>query len=142
MLFFFLKKFLVFFKLAEFNPIDAPKLSEKVLKDKRKKLKETFQRVIKLYVSIVHTFLQSFIFIYLPYIWILHHYWYFFQEKENPDLAKDLQKQEVEYDRKREKLQVFYGTYLSKVVSKLLYFWKFTAQAFTADLSLYHKRWI
>lgn len=44
----------------------------------------------------------------------------FFQEKENPDLAKDLQKQEVEYDRKREKLQVFYGTYLSKVVLELL----------------------
>ncbi|XP_062575854.1 WW domain-binding protein 11-like isoform X2 [Saccostrea cucullata] len=64
--------------LMEFNPIDAPKLSEKVLKDKRKKLKETFQRVLKLY------------------------------EKENPELAKDLQKQEVEYDRKREKLQVYY----------------------------------
>lgn len=47
---------------------------------------------------------------------------FFFQEKENPDLAKDLQKQEVEYDRKREKLQVFYGTYLSKVVSNLSYF--------------------
>ena len=36
---------------TEFNPMDAPKLSEKVLKDKRKKLKETFQRVLKLYVS-------------------------------------------------------------------------------------------
>ena len=36
---------------SEFNPMDAPKLSEKVLKDKRKKLKETFQRVLKLYVS-------------------------------------------------------------------------------------------
>ena len=35
---------------SEFNPMDAPKLSEKVLKDKRKKLKETFQRVLKLYV--------------------------------------------------------------------------------------------
>lgn len=36
----------------EYNPLEAPKLNEKVLKDKRKKLKETFQRVMKLYVSI------------------------------------------------------------------------------------------
>lgn len=64
----------------------------------------------------MHTFFLSPLFTYLPYIWIPSSLLIFFQEKENPDLAKDLQKQEVEYDRKREKLQVFYGTYLSNVV--------------------------
>ena len=38
--------------LTEFDPIEAPKLNEKVLKDKRKKLRETFTRVYRLYVSI------------------------------------------------------------------------------------------
>ena len=37
---------------SEFNPIEAPKLNEKVLKDKRKKLRETFSRVYRLYVSL------------------------------------------------------------------------------------------
>jgi WW domain-binding protein 11 len=37
---------------SEFNPMEAPKLNEKVLKDKRKKLKETFLRVMRLYVSL------------------------------------------------------------------------------------------
>lgn len=87
----------------------------------------------------MHTFLLSFfLYTYHICIWIPASLLIFFQEKENPDLAKDLQKQEVEYDRKREKLQVFYGTYLSKVVLELLYFWKFTERAFTADVSLYH----
>ena len=36
---------------SEYNPIEAPKLNEKVLKDKRKKLKETFDRVMNMYVS-------------------------------------------------------------------------------------------
>jgi hypothetical protein len=31
--------------------VEAPKLNEKVLKDKRRKLKETFQRVLRLYAS-------------------------------------------------------------------------------------------
>lgn len=39
--------------IVEFNPMEAPKLNEKVLKDKRKKLKETFQRVFRLYVSLI-----------------------------------------------------------------------------------------
>ena len=39
---------------TEFDPIDAPKLNEKVLKDKRKKLRETFTRVYRLYVSILY----------------------------------------------------------------------------------------
>ena len=38
--------------LAEYDPTQPPRLNEKVLKDKRKKLKETFERVLRLYVSI------------------------------------------------------------------------------------------
>ena len=45
---------------TEFDPIDAPKLNEKVLKDKRKKLRETFTRVYRLYVSIIaNTYLYA-----------------------------------------------------------------------------------
>lgn len=62
----------------EFNPMEAPKLNEKVLKDKRKKLKETFLRVMRLY------------------------------EKENLDYAKELRKAEIEYEKKRERLQLHY----------------------------------
>lgn len=62
----------------EYNPLEAPKLNEKVLKDKRKKLKETFQRVMKLY------------------------------EKENPDFARDLRKSENDYEKKRMQLQVYF----------------------------------
>ncbi|KAL4239240.1 WW domain-binding protein 11 [Mactra antiquata] len=62
----------------EFNPMEAPKLNEKVLKDKRKKLKETFQRVFRLY------------------------------ERENPEYSKELKRAEVEYEKKRDKLQVHY----------------------------------
>lgn len=36
---------------VEYNPTQPPALAEKVLKDKRKKLKETLDRVMKLYVS-------------------------------------------------------------------------------------------
>jgi len=36
---------------VEYNPLEPPQLAEKVLKDKRKKLKETLDRVMKLYVS-------------------------------------------------------------------------------------------
>ncbi|WAQ95597.1 WBP11-like protein, partial [Mya arenaria] len=50
----------------ELNPMEAPKLNEKVLKDKRKKLHETFMRVFKLY------------------------------EKENPEYAKELHKANVD----------------------------------------------
>jgi hypothetical protein len=45
--------------LSEFNPMEAPKLNEKVLKDKRKKLKETFLRVMRLYVSLLIFYLSS-----------------------------------------------------------------------------------
>ena len=37
---------------SEYDPTQPPKLNEKVLKDKRKKLKETFDRVFRLYVSL------------------------------------------------------------------------------------------
>jgi WW domain-binding protein 11 len=35
----------------EYNVMQPPPLNEKVLKDKRKKLKETLDRVLKMYVS-------------------------------------------------------------------------------------------
>lgn len=62
----------------EYNPLEPPKLNEKVLKDKRKKLKETFTRVFKLY------------------------------EKENPEFARELRKSENEYEKKRLKLQIYF----------------------------------
>ncbi|XP_052265484.1 WW domain-binding protein 11-like isoform X2 [Dreissena polymorpha] len=67
-----------FIDQMEFNPMEAPKLNEKVLKDKRKKLHETFMRVFRLY------------------------------EKENPDYAKELFKANTDYEKKRERLQVHY----------------------------------
>lgn len=44
-------KCLCFF-FAEYNVLQPPPLNEKVLKDKRKKLKETLERVMTMYVSI------------------------------------------------------------------------------------------
>lgn len=45
-------KFVFFYRCAEFDPTQPPRLNERVLKDKRKKLRETFDRVINMYVSI------------------------------------------------------------------------------------------
>ena len=39
---------------TEFDPTQPPRLNERVLKDKRKKLRETFDRVINMYVSAVY----------------------------------------------------------------------------------------
>lgn len=38
--------------ISEYNVLQPSPLNEKVLKEKRKKLKETFDRVLKMYVSI------------------------------------------------------------------------------------------
>uniref|UniRef100_A0A4W3J961 WW domain-binding protein 11-like n=2 Tax=Callorhinchus milii TaxID=7868 RepID=A0A4W3J961_CALMI len=62
----------------EFNPVQQPQLNEKVLKDKRKKLRETFERILRLY------------------------------EKENPDFYKELRKLETEYEQKRSQLCQFF----------------------------------
>jgi len=43
--------FYIFFLFLEYNVMQPPPLNEKVLKDKRKKLKETLDRVLKMYVS-------------------------------------------------------------------------------------------
>lgn len=48
--YYILNIFLLFFFL-EYNVMQPPPLNEKVLKDKRKKLKETLDRVLKMYVS-------------------------------------------------------------------------------------------
>jgi len=42
---------LLFCTGVEFDPTQPPRLNERVLKDKRKKLRETFDRVINMYVS-------------------------------------------------------------------------------------------
>uniref|UniRef100_A0A2K6ET81 Wbp11/ELF5/Saf1 N-terminal domain-containing protein n=1 Tax=Propithecus coquereli TaxID=379532 RepID=A0A2K6ET81_PROCO len=62
----------------EFNPVQQPQLNEKVLKDKRKKLCETFERILRLY------------------------------EKENLDIYKELGKLEVEYEQKRAQLSQYF----------------------------------
>ena len=62
----------------EFNPVQQPQLNEKVLKNKRKKLRETFERILRLY------------------------------EKENPDIYKELRKSEVEYEQKRAQLSQYF----------------------------------
>ncbi|XP_064634145.1 WW domain-binding protein 11-like [Lineus longissimus] len=62
----------------EYDPTTPPALNEKVLKDKRKKLKETFDRVYRLY------------------------------EKEDPEYALELRKAEIDYDKKRSKLITYY----------------------------------
>lgn len=41
------------FFFAEYNVLQPSPLNEKVLREKRKKLKETFDRVMRLYVSIL-----------------------------------------------------------------------------------------
>ncbi|XP_069822709.1 WW domain-binding protein 11 [Dendropsophus ebraccatus] len=62
----------------EFNPVQQPQLNEKVLKDKRKKLRETFERILRLY------------------------------EKENPETYKELRKIELDYEHKRAQLSQYF----------------------------------
>lgn len=75
---FFVFNFVICSFLSEFNPVQQPQLNEKVLKDKRKKLRETFERILRLY------------------------------EKENPDIYKELRKLEVEYEQKRAQLSQYF----------------------------------
>lgn len=62
----------------EYNPMQPPSLNEKVLKEKRKKLKETYDRVFKLY------------------------------EKERPEYAVELKKANTEYEKTRLQLQLYF----------------------------------
>ncbi|XP_049601978.1 WW domain-binding protein 11 [Syngnathus scovelli] len=64
----------------EFNPVQQPMLNEKVLRDKRKKLRETFERIVRLY------------------------------ERENPETYKDLRKLELEYESKRGQLSLYFDS--------------------------------
>lgn len=64
----------------EFNPVQQPLLNEKVLRDKRKKLRETFERIIRLY------------------------------ERENPETYKELRKLELDYETKRGQLALYYDS--------------------------------
>uniref|UniRef100_A0A2K5LT69 WW domain binding protein 11 n=2 Tax=Cercopithecinae TaxID=9528 RepID=A0A2K5LT69_CERAT len=75
----------------EFNPVQQPQLNEKVLKDKRKKLRETFERILRLY------------------------------EKENPDIYKELRKLEVEYEQKRAQLSQYFDAVKPSEVMMMIF---------------------
>ncbi|KAG9279089.1 WW domain-binding protein 11 [Astyanax mexicanus] len=64
----------------EFNPVQQPLLNDKVLRDKRKKLRETFERIVRLY------------------------------ERENPDTYKELRKLELDYETKRGQLSLYFDS--------------------------------
>lgn len=66
--------------ISEFNPVQQPLLNEKVLRDKRKKLRETFERIVRLY------------------------------ERENPETYKELRKLEVDYETKRGQLSLYFDS--------------------------------
>lgn len=65
---------------TEFNPVQQPLLNEKVLRDKRKKLRETFDRIVRLY------------------------------ERENPETYKELRKLELDYETKRGQLALYFDS--------------------------------
>ncbi|XP_010784369.1 WW domain-binding protein 11, partial [Notothenia coriiceps] len=65
---------------TEFNPVQQPLLNEKVLRDKRKKLRETFERIVRLY------------------------------ERENPETYKELRKVELDYETKRGQLALYFDS--------------------------------
>lgn len=65
---------------TEFNPVQQPLLNEKVLRDKRKKLRETFERIVRLY------------------------------ERENPETYKELRKLELDYETKRGQLALYFDS--------------------------------
>lgn len=65
---------------SEFNPVQQPLLNEKVLRDKRKKLRETFERIVRLY------------------------------ERENPETYKELRKLELDYETKRGQLALYFDS--------------------------------
>lgn len=66
--------------VSEFNPVQQPLLNDKVLRDKRKKLRETFERIVRLY------------------------------ERENPETYKELRKLEHEYETKRGQLSLYFDS--------------------------------
>lgn len=72
--------FFHFILSTEFNPVQQPLLNEKVLRDKRKKLRETFDRIVRLY------------------------------ERENPDTYKELRKLELDYETKRGQLALYFDS--------------------------------
>lgn len=104
--------------LSEFNPVQQPLLNEKVLRDKRKKLRETFERIVRLY------------------------------ERENPETYKELRKLEVDYETKRGQLSLYFDSVkvcvcvLSVVVCEecvsYLYVMLFLIFSSGEDLQMFH----
>lgn len=62
-----------------YDPVNRPKLHESVLREKRRKLKSDFDRVLRFYT------------------------------KENTELAADIRKAEGEYERRRVRLEQYFG---------------------------------
>lgn len=77
--------------LSEFNPVQQPLLNDKVLRDKRKKLRETFERIVRLY------------------------------ERENPETYKELRKLELEYETKRGQLSLYFDSVKVRVWNLSIY---------------------
>ncbi|KAH8408973.1 hypothetical protein KR009_004714 [Drosophila setifemur] len=81
----------------EYNVLQPSPLNEKVLRDKRKKLKETFDRVMRLYVSFND--------LPTPRSKPIPHS---FQYNDEPEHWADLKRKEVDYEKKRLKKQQYY----------------------------------
>lgn len=74
-------------------------LNEKVLRDKRKKLRETFERIVRLY------------------------------ERENPDTYKELRKLELDYETKRGQLALYFDSVkVGVTLFDLLFYFCFSFQ--------------
>lgn len=78
--------------VSEFNPVQQPLLNDKVLRDKRKKLRETFERIVRLY------------------------------ERENPETYKELRKLELEYETKRGQLSLYFDSVKVSVWNSFLHY--------------------
>lgn len=83
----------------EYNVNAPPPLNEKVLRDKRRKSKETWDRLCRLYVSVLTLYHTN-------YNTKLH--FLFSQIKEDHDKFLELKRLEAEYDTKRNQLIKFY----------------------------------
>lgn len=85
--------------VSEYNVYQPSPLNEKVLREKRKKLKETFDRVMRLYVSLSSD--TSYTTCTLSMIFL--HFVPLSQHNDDPELWAELKRKEVEYEKRRNK---------------------------------------
>lgn len=93
-------EFLLLIFPIEYNVLQPSPLNEKVLREKRKKLKETFDRVMRLYVS---SSLSAFIEPINSFATI-----YLLQNNDDPEMWADLKRREVEYEKRKSKRIQYY----------------------------------